>query len=107
MRFATVHGVVVTEMLGGVEKLHLKVFIAFDHGQHVDIVRDEALDPVRQVKGIADLCWHADQWTQETLGIKLAREGWEAIGVDETVLYDDSDGQLGTSATYFVRRMMV
>ncbi|MDQ3045810.1 MAG: hypothetical protein M3R06_11785 [Chloroflexota bacterium] len=103
MRFATVHGLVVMEAVGNVEMLHLKVFLALGRGHQAELVRDESLAPVRPVNGIADLNWHADQWTQETLGIELALAGWEPIGVEDLSPTLGGQAGIGASSTYYVR----
>jgi len=81
--------------------LHLTVYL--ETGRRLDVVRDEVLPPLRPVAGAADLIWHADQWTQETIGTDLAEQGWEAIGAGE--LPQPVAGELARSATYGVRNL--
>jgi hypothetical protein len=93
MRFGRVEGVVTPEADG---RLRLVVCL--------ETVRDEVLAPLRPLSTFADLVWHADQWTQETIGITLAEQGWEAIGAGD--LPDDEAGeQLARSAPYAVRNL--
>ena len=54
----------------------LRVVVWLDTGRRIETVRDETLPPLRPVQGYADLAWHADQWTQETIGTILAERGW-------------------------------
>ena len=70
-------------------------------------VREELLAPLRGVDAFADLVWHADQWTQETIGTTLAERGWEAIGAGDLPTADDLDepGALPRSAPYAVRNL--
>jgi hypothetical protein len=99
MRFGRVEGVVTPEADG---RLHLVVWL--ETGTRLETIRDEILPPLRPSATFADLVWHADQWTQETIGITLAEQGWEAIGAGD--LPDDEAGeQLARSAPYAVRNL--
>ena len=105
MRFGRVEGVVTpVEAEGG---LLLRLVVWLDTGHRLETVREETLTPLRPVAGFADLVWHADQWTQETIGTTLAEQGWEAIGAGD--LPDDDDpsqpGALPRSAPYAVRNL--
>jgi hypothetical protein len=51
----------------------------------------------------ADLTWHADQLTQETIGADLAEQGWEVIGGGEPPAPEP--GELARSASYAVRQL--
>ena len=103
MRFGRVEGVV-TPVGDGTAQLHLVVWL--ETGRSVQTVRDETLAPLRPIATYADLVWHADQWTQETIGAILALEGWEAIGVGEPPEDDPHDpGQLPRSPSYAVRNL--
>jgi hypothetical protein len=105
MRFGRVEGVVTpVETAGG---LRLRLVVWLDTGRRLETVRDETLAPLRAIAGFADLVWHADQWTQETIGTTLAERGWEAIGAGELPVADDLDepGALPRSAPYAVRNL--
>lgn len=99
MRFGRVEGVVTPEPDG---RLHLVVWL--ETGARVETVRDEVLAPLRPLLTFADLIWHADQWTQETIGITLAEQGWEAIGAGDLPV-EDAGAQLARSAPYAVRNL--
>lgn len=99
MRFGRVQGVVTPTGEG--DALRLTVWL--ETGQRVETVREETLLPLRPVETFDDLVWHADQWTQETIGITLAEQGWEAIGAGELPTGDDE--QLARSAPYAVRNL--
>ena len=99
MRFGRVVGMVVPTGTGEGDPLRLVVHL--ESGQGVETVRDEVLPPLRPVQGRADLFWHADQWTQETVGVDLALRGWEPIGEGEEPA--DEPGSLPRSRVYAVR----
>src|SRR5688500_8222287 len=101
MRFGRVEGVVSPEERNGESVLRLTVYL--ETGERFEIVREEWLRPVRPILSPDDLAWHADQWTQETIGVDLAREGWEVIGAGEAPAPEP--GALIRSATYAVRRL--
>lgn len=105
MRFGRVEGVVTPVAADGVQLLRLVVWL--DTGHRVETVRDETLAPLRHVHGFTDLVWHADQWTQETIGTTLAERGWEAIGTGELPDSEESGepGTLPRSAPYLVRNL--
>jgi len=100
VRFGRVQ--VVVTPTGEGDALRLTVWL--ETGQRVETVREETLLPLRPVETFDDLVWHADQWTQETIGITLAEQGWEAIGAGD--LPGEEDGaQLARSAPYAVRNL--
>jgi hypothetical protein len=104
MRFGRVEGVVTPVEVDGRTLLRLVVWL--DVGNRVETVRDETLPPLREVDGFADLVWHADQWTQETIGTTLAERGWEAIGAgDPPTETPHEPGALPRSAPYAVRNL--
>ncbi len=105
MRFGRVEGVVEPVEVGGRTLLRLLVWL--DTGKRIETIRDETLPPLRGIDAFADLIWHADQWTQETIGTTLAERGWEAIGAGELPAGDDADepGALPRSASYAVRNL--
>jgi hypothetical protein len=105
MRFGRVEGVVTPVRGDGRTLLRLVVWL--DTGIRIETVREELLAPLRDVDEFADLVWHADQWTQETIGTILAERGWEAIGAGDLPAADDPDepGALPRSAPYTVRNV--
>ena len=105
MRFGRVEGVVTPVEVEGMVLLRLVVWL--DTGRRIETVREEVLPPLRAIAGFADLVWHADQWTQETIGTTLAERGWEAIGAGDLPPADDPDepGILPRSAPYTVRNL--
>ena len=105
MRFGRVEGVVMPVTTDGALSLRLTVWL--DTGHRLETVREETLPPLRPIAGNGDLIWHADQWTQETIGTLLAELGWEAIGAGDLPDADElSDpGALPRSAPYAVRNL--
>lgn len=101
MLFGRVEGFVVPTVDEGRQLLSLTV--SLETGSTLEIVRAERLAPLRPVLSPADLAWHADQWTQETIGVELAEQGWEVIGGGEVP--EPEPGELARSATYAVRRL--
>ena len=55
--------------------------VVLDTGREVRTIRDEAIPAMLAIN---DPAWLADQLVQETIGVDLAREGWEAIGEGTT-----------------------
>ena len=96
MRFGRVEGVVTPVIADGRTLLRLVVWL--DTGTRIETVREEILAPLRGVDAFADLVWHADQWTQETIG---------TIGAGDLPAADDPDepGALPRSAPYAVRNL--
>lgn len=105
MRFGRVEGVVTPVVMDG--WTHLRLVVWLDTGNRIETVREETLVPLRAIDGLADLIWHADQWTQETIGTILAERGWEAIGAGDLPVGDDPEepGALPRSAAYAVRNL--
>ena len=105
MRFGRVEGVVAPVEADGRTLLRLVVWL--DTGNRLETVREEVLTPLRGIGAFADLVWHADQWTQETIGTTLAERGWEAIGAGDLPTDDgvDEPGVLPRSASYAVRNL--
>ncbi len=101
MQFGRVEGIVVPVDAAAGPMLRLTVYLEI--GERLDIVRDEVVPPLRPVTSDEDLIWHADQLTQETIGVDLARRGWEAIASSE--IPPPEPGALARSATYTVRRL--
>jgi hypothetical protein len=104
MRFGRVEGIVTPIEREG--QLFLRLVVWLETGQRVETVREEDLPPLRAVAGYADLVWHADQWTQETIGTTLAERGWEAIGAGDLPSEDPAEPDaLPRSAPYAVRNL--
>jgi hypothetical protein len=105
MRFGRVEGVVTPIEQEGEVLLRLVVWL--DTGRTIETVREENLVPLRAIESFADLVWHADQWTQETIGTTLAERGWEAVGAGELPDPESVDelGVLPRSAPYMVRNL--
>ena len=101
MQFGRVEGVVEPVEVGGESRLRLTVYL--ETGQRFEVVREEVLAALRPSVTAEDLAWHADQWTQETIGVELAEAGWEVIGAGE--LAEPEAGALARSATYAVRKL--
>ena len=102
MRFGRVEGMV--EPVADRGRTMLRLVVWLETGHRIETVREEVLAPLRGVDAFADLAWHADQWTQETIGTTLAERGWEAIGSGELPT-DDASGALPRSASYAVRNL--
>ena len=101
MRFGRVEGVVVPIGEGDESLLRLTVYL--ETGARLEVVREETVRPLRPLATAADLVWHADQLTQETIGVDLAEQGWEAIGAGEVPAPEP--GALARSASYAVRKL--
>ena len=101
MQFGRVQGYVRLPESAADGQLHLTVTL--EAGRHVTTVRDETLPQLRPVTGPVDLIWHADQWTQETIGVDLALDGWEVVGAG--LLPEADAGLPASSAIYAVRRL--
>lgn len=99
MRFGQVEGVIEELHTEQGIRLHLRVFL--DTGSDWRTVRDEIVPVLRTGVRDADLSWQVDQYTQETIGVDLAEEGWEVIGASE--IRAASPGEIARSATYAVR----
>jgi len=104
MRFGRVEGIVSPVEHDGEFALQLNVWL--DTGRTLETVREEVMRPLRPIADFEDLCWHADQWTQETIGTTLAEQGWEAIGAGELSSARPGDEQaVPRSAPYTVRNL--
>ncbi len=101
MRFGRVEGLV-EEADGEISRrLHLRVFLETNQGMR--LVRDEFVAPLLGADVEGSLPWQADQYTQETIGVDLAAEGWEVIGASD--LPDAGSGEIARSASYAVRQL--
>lgn len=93
MKFGRVIGIVVPR------ENDLLLTVTLESGGVVRAVRAE---PVPVLDDQQDLDWHADQYTQETIGIELASEGWEAFGTSDP---PQSQPGIGQSLSYTVRNL--
>jgi hypothetical protein len=93
MKFGRVIGIVVPE--GNL----LRLTVTLESGGAIRSVR-EALVPV--LDSARDLDWHADQYTQETIGVELAEQGWEAIAGGDA---PEPQPGIGQSINYSVRNL--
>ena len=101
MQFGRVQGYV--RVAGPPDEGELHLTVTLEAGRAVSTVREEILTPLRPILGPEDLAWHADQWTQETIGVDLALEGWEVVGAGPLPeLLPDAPA---SSAVYAVRKL--
>lgn len=98
MQFGRVYGFVTPRESG-----ESWLTVVLDTGREIRTVRDEAISGELMME---DPGWLADQLVQETIGIELAQEGWEAIG-EGTVEPDDTVdlSAIATSPVWIVRRL--
>lgn len=83
----------------------LRLTVTLETKDAVAVVRSESLEPVRPAHTVEELAWHADQWTQETIGVDLAEQGWEVLGMSD--VDSEASGGPPRSATYSVRRLFL
>ena len=101
MQFGRVQGYVRLPISAAAGTLQLTVTL--EAGREVRTVREETLPQLRPITGPDDLIWHADQWTQETIGVDLALDGWEVVGAGPL---PEADANVpASSAIYAVRRL--
>ncbi len=101
MRFGRVEGFVRRE--DGPDGPMLRLTVSLETGRSITVVREERLAPLRPITSAADLSWHADQWTQETIGVDLAETGWEVVGGGDVP--EPEQGMVASSAAYAVRNL--
>lgn len=101
MRFGRVEGFVETAWQRDQQYLKLKVVLETSSGLRT--LRDETVPMLDGGNRDASLCWQADQYTQETIGVDLAQEGWEVIGAGE--IPERAPGEVARSASYAVRQL--
>ncbi len=100
MRFGRVEGYVL-RVPGSEDELQLTVTL--ETGKGIEVVREEVVPVLKPITDQALLSWHADQYTQETIGVHLAEAGWEAIGAgDEPEIEANAPAR---SLTYGVRNL--
>lgn len=97
MRFGKVSGYVVARD----DAIWLTVIL--ESGRGITTIRDERVALLRPEVSRASLDWQADQYTQETIGVDMAGDGWEAIA-EEAPAADDLAG-IGRSSIYTVRNL--
>lgn len=98
MQFGRVYGFVTRRTD---EALWLTVVL--DTGREMRTVRDEA---VPEAIAGEDSGWLADQLVQETIGVELAEEGWEAVGEGKAEGDDPVEvAAVATSPVWIVRRV--
>jgi hypothetical protein len=97
MRFGRVQGHVIRQGHG------LALSVTLETGKQLDTVREGTV-PI--IDPDAGLDWHADQYTQETIGVDLAELGWEAVaeGEDSGREPDVAIEGIGRSRVWVVRR---
>ncbi len=100
VEFGRVDGTV--ELVRVNNRPRLRLTVTLETRDAVRVVRSETLDPVMPLGTPESLAWHADQWTQETIGVDLAEQGWEVLAASEQ---GDEEPGLPRSATYSVRRL--
>lgn len=98
MQFGRVYGFVTPRSSGD-----LWLSVVLDTGREIRTVRDEAIPAALSGE---DPGWLADQLVQETIGVELAVDGWEAIG-EGTMETDDAvdTSAVGSSPVWIVRRV--
>ncbi len=100
MKFGRVEGFVQAVEGEGVSTFRL--IVTLETSSWIETVRDELIEPPTDLAD-ADLCWLADQYTQETIGDILAVQGWEAISASE--LPERLPYAPARSASYAVRNL--
>ena len=98
MRFGRVDGFLRVDARG-----ELELTVNLESGRELRVVRQERVQKLRPIESDDDLRWHADQYTQETIGVDLAEQGWEVFAEGETPPMDDS-GAI-RSVGYLVRQL--
>ncbi len=96
MRFGRVDG-----FLRVGENGELNLTVNLESGRDVQVVREGVVAVLRPIAGDVDLQWHVDQYTQETIAVDLAEQGWEVFAEGETPPAADSD--VIRSVGYLVR----
>ncbi len=97
MRFGKVSGYVVARDDG------LWLSVSLESGLGVKAIREELVPVLSETPEAATLDWQADQYTQETIGVDLAEQGWEAFA-EEAAIIDHPEG-IGRSKLYTVRNL--
>jgi hypothetical protein len=100
MRFGRVEGFV--QAVEGKGDSTFRLIVTLETNSRIETVRDELIEPTSEIAE-AELCWLADQYTQETIGDILAVQGWEAIGASD--LPESQTNAPARSASYAVRNL--
>lgn len=100
MKFMSVQGIGYWIAKDGPRSLH--ILVTSDDRSVVRTIRDEV---VKALPGdqVANLTWQVDQYTQETIGVTLAAEGWEVFSITALDPTMEDDGP-GCSPVYLVRQ---
>jgi hypothetical protein len=101
MRFGRVEGL--AEVVEGAESECLHLRVVLETSQGLTVVRDDFVPLLEPADADRSLAWQVDQYTQETIGVDLAAEGWEVIGASD--LPTATEGEIARSASYAVRRL--
>lgn len=99
MKFGRVEGIV--EPLPE-DPTYLRLTVILETSGSFTVVRTESVIRLSGERE-ADLTWQADQYTQETIGVDLALEGWEVIGQGD--IPESQPDEIARSATYAVRKL--
>jgi len=85
---------------------HLLLTVTLEQGNTLQVVREGTVSALGNLSTTDDLDWHADQYTQETIGVDLAMLGWEAFAEGTEQMVDPAVGVdgIGRSRRYIVRR---
>jgi hypothetical protein len=100
VRFGRVEGFV--QAVEGEGASTFRLIVTLETSSRIETVRDELIEPTSEIVD-AELCWLADQYTQETIGDILAVQGWEAIGASD--LPEPQADAPARSASYAVRNL--
>jgi hypothetical protein len=97
VRFGKVSGYVVARDDG------LWLSVSLESGRGIKAIREELVPMLSETSETATLDWQADQYTQETIGVDLAEQGWEAIAEEAAIT--DHPESIGRSKLYTVRNL--
>ena len=101
MRFGRVEGL--AEVVEGTERESLHLRVLLETAQGMTVVRDDIVPLLEAVGAECSLAWQVDQYTQETIWVDLAKQGWEVIGASD--LPTATVGEIARSASYAVRQL--
>jgi hypothetical protein len=101
VEFGRVHGRAVED--SACADNQIRIVVVLETRNTVRTARDECVPRIAQLEPSQVLPWHADQYTQETIGVELASEGWEAIS--QVAGSDDRGSVDPATVTYVVRRV--
>lgn len=98
MRFGRVDG-----YLRQLPNGELELTVNLETGGAITVVRSGQVAKLRKIESDLDLAWHVDQYTQETIAVDLAEQGWEVFAEGETPIQNDS--LVVRSTGYLVRQV--